>query len=235
MRLLWRNNKWKYVCEKAAEELSGLKERPFRLTKNTFSGKQLPKHHSQMQNWEKAVCVEASALTGAQHSHPSTEGSNLTQQEDGSTLAAHHTSSFPSSGTRGDIWHMCLPNREQAAAAAPCLRATEPEVSKNLKWSNHHNNCWLMNMRTKQQTKNWFATVSKGSPREAVSASHPAHPWLCAEHQSSRPAPLLFWWKSWWEWVNEWVKSIVYNWKSRTQKTAPKNHFASLKQLHSFV
>lgn len=184
IRLLWMNNK--YVREKAAAELSGLKEWLFWLTKKT-SRKSLPKHHSQMQNWEKAVSVEASALTGAQHRHPL----HRRQQSDNRRMAARLQSitpaHFPASGTRGDIWHTYLPSRKQAAVAARCLRATEPEVSKNLNQNNHHNNCWLKNMRRKQQTKNWFVTVSKGSPRDAVSASHPARPWLCAEQQNSRP------------------------------------------------
>lgn len=180
------NNKRKYVHEKAAAELSGLKEWSFRLTKNTASGKPLPKHHSQMQNQEKAVSVEASAVTGAQHRQPL----HRRQQSDSRRMAARLQSitaaHFPASGTRGDIWHTHLPSRKQAAVAARCLTATEPEVSKNLMQNNHHN-CWLINMRTKQWTKNWFVTVSKGSPRDAGSASHPACPWLCAEHQNSRP------------------------------------------------
>lgn len=187
IRLLWMNNKWKYVCEKAAAELSGLKERPFWLTKNSSSGKPFPKHHSQMQNWEKAVSVEASALIGAQHRHPL----HRKQQSDNRRMAARLQSitpaHFPASGTWGDIWHTHLPNRKQAGVAAHCLRAAEPEVSRNLNQSNHHNNCWLIKMRTKQQTKNWFVTVSKGNPRDVVSASHPARPWLCAEHQNSSP------------------------------------------------
>lgn len=112
-----------------------------------------------------------------------------TPQSDNRRMAAHLQSitaaHFPASGTWRDIWHTHLPSRKQPGV--PCLRATEPEVSKNLKQSNHHNNCWLMNMGTRQQTKKWFVTVSKGSPRDAVSASHPAQPWLCAEHQNSRP------------------------------------------------
>lgn len=54
----------KYVCEKAAAELSRLKELCFWYTKNTFSGKPLPEHHPQMEKRGKAATVEASALTG---------------------------------------------------------------------------------------------------------------------------------------------------------------------------
>lgn len=166
------------------------------------------KHHSQMQNWEKAVSVERSALIGAQHRHPPHRRQQSDNRRMVECLQSITPAHFPASGTRRDIWHTHFPSRKQAAVSAHCLRATEPEVSKNLKRSNHHNNCWLISMRTKQQTKNWFVTVSKGSPRDAVSTSHPAHPWLCAEHQDSRPATQMFWWKSWWEWVSEWMSEI---------------------------
>lgn len=171
------NNKWKYTCEKAATELSGLKEGPFWLTKNTFSGKSLPEHYPQMQNQDKAVSIEASTDTPVWHRRTAARLQSITP--------AH----FPASGTQRDIWHVHLPNRKQAEVAARCLRVTEPEVSKNLKQSNHHNNCWLMNIRTKQQTKKGFVTASEGSPRDVVNASHPARPWLCAEHQNSRLEP----------------------------------------------
>lgn len=174
-------------------------------------GKSLPKLHSRMQNWEKAVSVEASALTGAQHRHPLGRKQQSDNRRMAVLLPSITAAHFPASGTRRDIWHTYLPSRKQAAVAARCLRAAEPEVSRTLKQSSHHNNCWLMNTRTEQQAKDGFVTVSEGA-QEMQWVLHTQHaPGFVLKARNAGQTTQIFWWKSWWEWVSEWVKSMEYN------------------------
>lgn len=212
-------------------------------------GKSLPKLHFQMRNWEKAVSVEASALTGAEHRH----SLHRRQQSDNRRMAVLLQSitpaHFPASGTQRDIWHTYLPNRKQAAVAAHCLRAAEPEVSKTLKQRNHHNNCWLMNMRTKQQAKDWFVTVSKGAQEMQWVLHTQQAPGFVLKARNPGQTTQMFWWKSWWERVNEWnlwsiisldILLLKNTWKNpkkaKTKQTTPqKNHFPSLKGLNSLI
>lgn len=136
---------------------------------------------------------------------PSTEGSNLTTGGWQYSCSLSHQLIFLLVEHR-DIWHTYLPNRKQAAVAAHCLRAAEPEVSKTLKQRNHHNNCWLMNMRTKQQAKDWFVTVSKGAPEMQWVLHTQQAPGFVLKARNPGQTTQMFWWKSWWERV----KSMEY-------------------------